>query len=69
MSVKVSCTEAERVDISLEEYNDLVRSSERIAAVERFVCRNTYASVEEILSVLGIEKKKPTEGEDNVDNG
>ena len=57
MSVKVSCVEGDRVDISIAEYNDLVRASERIAAVERLVFSDSYVSINDILALLDIERK------------
>ena len=63
MSVKVSYTEAERIDIPVGEYNYLVRQSERIEAVRRFANHaNGYVTTADVLALLGIEKE-PTEGE------
>lgn len=56
MSVKVSCTEADRVDIPVAVFSELVRESEKIKAVERYANSNKYAVASDILAILGIER-------------
>lgn len=58
MSCRTIMTAAPTVEIFLEEYEMLVREAEKIAAVERLVAGKDYASVEDILKVLGIEERK-----------
>ena len=55
MDVKVSRVEADRVEIPVTEYNALVRASERISAVERYVTKNTFISTNDIMAILGIK--------------
>ena len=47
------------VAISNDRYTDLVRKEERLAAIERVVKKDKYATVADIKIVLGIEE---TEG-------
>lgn len=63
MSVKVSCVEADRVDITIAEYNDLVRASEKIASIERLFSVNEYVSRADIIALLDIKEKKTEERE------
>lgn len=49
--------------IDVEEYGELIRKAERIAAVERLVNSDGYVSEKNILTVLGIEKKENADGE------
>lgn len=56
MSVKVSCTEADSIDIPVAMFSDLVRESEKIMAVKRYVNSTKYANATDILAILGIEK-------------
>lgn len=58
MGVKVSYAESSNIEISREEYNDLVRDSERVAAMERFLTAHEYISREDIIAILGIERKE-----------
>ena len=44
--------------IDVEEYGELIRKAERVATVERLVNSDDYVSEKNILTVLGIEKKK-----------
>ena len=46
------------IEIPREEYNELVRASEKIAAVERFINESAYTSEKDILIILGIKKKE-----------
>lgn len=46
------------VTIAKYDYDSLLRKAERIAAVERLVNSDDYVSEKNILTVLGIEKKK-----------
>lgn len=56
MSEKVSFTEADRVNIPIYLYDGLVRDSEKVSAVERYVKSVSYVSASDILAILGIEK-------------
>lgn len=44
------------ITITLEEYNNLVRAAERIAAVERLLARTSYVCMEDVKVVLDIEE-------------
>lgn len=48
--------------ISVDEYSELVKKSERIAAVERMMNRADFVSNEDIYAVLGIGKKVNADG-------
>lgn len=52
------------IEVPKSEFEKLVRASERIATVERYVKSASYVSADDILSILDIKK----EGEDNVQN-
>lgn len=56
MDVKVTADNL--IAIPREEYNELVRASEKIAAVERFINESTYTSEKDIMIILGIKKKE-----------
>lgn len=43
--------------ISVDEYNELVKKAERIAAVERMLNCGGYVSEKELLAVLDVKKK------------
>lgn len=45
------------VQIPLDEYRELVTKAERIEAAYRFVV-SSYASVNDVLTILGIEKEE-----------
>lgn len=49
------------ITITREEYNELIRASERIAAVERLCARSDYVSIGDVKCVLDI--KEPVTGE------
>ena len=49
------------ITITREEYNELIRASERIAAVERLCARSSYVCVDDVKHVLDI--KEPVTGE------
>ena len=49
--------EKTKITISLTEYAELVKSTERIAAVERFLNSNKYVTASDVASLLGIERK------------
>lgn len=66
MGVKVSYTESDRIDISVAEYNDLVRDSEKIAAVRRLVAANEYISTKDVMAILDIERKDTEPRGENV---
>ncbi len=53
------------ITITREEYNELIRASERIAAVERLCTRGDYVSVGDVKHILDI--KEPVTGE--TENG
>ena len=46
------------VMISSDEYKKLIAIQERVATLQRFIEANSYVSVEEIVSILGIEGAK-----------
>ena len=48
------------VQIPLDEYRELVAKAERIAAVDRMTL-SRYASLCDVLSILGIEEEKKDE--------
>lgn len=48
------------VQIPLDEYRELVTKAERIAAVDRMTL-SRYASLGDVLSILGIEEEKKDE--------
>lgn len=48
------------VEVRKDEYAELVSICERVAIVDRLVNSNSYVSTEDILTVLGIEKKAKT---------
>lgn len=50
------------VEVDKAEYEELVRKAERITVVERLLLESKYATVRDILAVLGIENKEK-EGE------
>jgi hypothetical protein len=58
MSAKISVTDAERVDITTEEYSELVRASERIAVVERLAQENKYINTDDVMTILNIKKEE-----------
>jgi hypothetical protein len=66
MSVKVSCTDADRVDISVLEYNALVRDSEKIAAVKRFVSASDFVSAKDVMAILDIKREDIAPHGDNA---
>lgn len=58
MSVKVLRSDREgRVNISIAEYNDLVRATEKIAALERFMAANDYVNAKDVISILNIKER------------
>lgn len=59
------------ITITLDEYRDLVKQSERIAAVRRFCNESEYVSVDEVKNILGIKepKLKAKAKADEVENG
>jgi hypothetical protein len=44
------------ITITREEYNNLIRASERIAAVERLCARSNYVSIDDVKIILDIEE-------------
>lgn len=44
--------------IDKEEYDELLRNSEKIAAVERYVAIHYYHSADDIIALLGLRKEK-----------
>ena len=46
------------VDVPKKEYDELVSKAARIDAVERLVAVSSYPTVEELIAVLGIERKE-----------
>ena len=55
------------ITITLDEYRELVKQSERIATVRRFCGEGEYVSVSELKNILGI--KEPEKKADEVENG
>lgn len=53
------------IKISIQRYDELVKASERIAAVERMCKSGSFVSVDDIKIVLGVGAK---EGETDVQN-
>ena len=50
------------IQVPLVVFNQLVRDSEKIRAVERYVNRDSkYICTDDVLAILGIEKKQKTE--------
>ena len=46
-----------KVLITKEEYAELIRCAEKIAAVERYVDRQYYFDAKDIISILGIKEE------------
>ena len=46
------------VQIPLEEYKELVTKAERIATIERIANSNSYFSMSDFYTILGIEVKE-----------
>lgn len=51
------------VEIPKAEYEKLISLSERISAADRYVKANTYPNVEDMLAILGIEKREERKAE------
>jgi hypothetical protein len=51
------------IQITLDEYRDLVKRAEAIEAVERYIARNKYVSLEDVKIILDI-REPATIGED-----
>jgi hypothetical protein len=51
------------ITITLEEYKELLKSAERLAAVKRFLDGTDYPTITDIQCILGIEES------DEVENG
>jgi hypothetical protein len=54
--------EEKTVEITVQEYHELLRKAERIAAVERLCARSSYVCVDDVKHVLDI-KEPVTKGE------
>ena len=48
-------------NINLEEYAELVKKAERIAATERLINSGSYVTVDDIAAVLDIKRRKENE--------
>lgn len=55
------------ITITLDEYRELVKQSERIETVRRFCGESEYVSVAEVKNILGIKESKLKA--DEVKNG
>ena len=49
------------VILSLKEYDELVKATEKIAAVERLFKATQYVTAQDIAAILGIEREDPYE--------
>ena len=52
------------IEISVEEYNGLVRDSEQLAIIKRYIEEGEYASVSDIKLILGIKESVRKENEE-----
>lgn len=50
--------EEKTVEITVQEYHELLRKAERIAAVERLCEKSDYVALEDVKIILCIETKK-----------
>lgn len=50
------------ITITIDEYKELVRKAERIAAVERMFTSGSYISTDDIKPVLGIVEARSNDG-------
>jgi hypothetical protein len=48
--------EEKTVEITVQEYHELLRKVERIAAVERLCARSSYVSIDDVKIILDIEE-------------
>jgi hypothetical protein len=46
------------IEVPLVLFSELMRASEKIAAVERYVKANKYVNSDDVMAILGIEVKK-----------
>ncbi len=46
------------ITISIGEYNELLRASEKIAAVKRYIDNASYVSADDIQAILGMKDGK-----------
>lgn len=53
------------IPVTNDEYQELVKKAERIATVERFINKNKYVTVEEILALLDVSKRIESEVKTN----
>ena len=49
--------EQKTITIPVEDFRNLIRQAERVAAVERLIANLKYVTVDDIKAVLGIEKE------------
>lgn len=61
MSYKPVMTGGVVVEVNKDEFEKLVRESEKIAAVERLINENRYTTTNDIAIILGIERKENLE--------
>lgn len=52
------------ITITLEEYNNLVKNTERVAAVERLCARSSYVCIEDAKIILDIKEPVIRENSD-----
>lgn len=52
------------INIPKEEYNQLIRESERLAMIKKIVEKDDYISTKELKVFLGIEEQEQKEGEE-----
>ncbi len=50
--------EEEKVSVPVQQYEALVRDSERIEVVKNLVCKSSYVSRSDLLLVLGVEEQE-----------
>ena len=53
------------VEVPKDEYEELVRNSEKIDTIKRFITANTYVAAKDIAILLGIENE---EKKGNIEN-
>lgn len=51
------------IEIPKEEYNQLIRESEKLAIIERMLAKEQYVSASDMRMILGIEEEQK-EGEE-----
>lgn len=47
-----------KVEISKSEYVELLKQSERLEALKRYVAVNTYLDEKDVMAILGVETKE-----------